>query len=343
VLKEAAPQDDVKERRMRKAHRGFLFASFAAVLVLFFMWLIPLSHGAEYPTKTIQIINPFPPGAVTDILARLVNDKLSSLLGQSVVVINKSGGGGAVGIKAVKDAPADGYTILIAPPPIVLIPLARKNIGFSVGDFTPVNLAGHTPAAMVVKTDAPWKILEQLIAEGKKRPAKLTFGTPGTGTSGHFSMELFNKETGTEFIHVPLGGEAPVATGILGGNIHTSIIGLGTTRAHLAAGTLRALVVASRQRVKELPDVPTTFEKGYQAVEANPWFVFFVRANTPPDIVSRLEKAVKEALQDKEIAGKIEKAGIAVENLGSKEAANFLAQENKKWSDVARTAEIEPQ
>jgi tripartite-type tricarboxylate transporter receptor subunit TctC len=328
---------------MRKAYGGFLFGSSTGLLVLFFMALAPVSHGAEYPTKTVQIINPFPPGAVTDILARLINDKLSSLLGQSVVVINKTGGGGAVGIKAVKDAPADGYTILIAPPPIALIPLARKNIGFTVGDFTPVNLAGHTPAVMIVKAEAPWKNLEQLIADAKKRPAQLTFGTPGSGTSGHFSMELFKKETGADFIHVPLGGEAPVATGVLGGNIHTSIISLGTSRAHLAAGTLRALAVASRKRVKELPDVPTTFEKGYKAVEANPWFVFFVRANTAPDIVTRLDKAFREALQDKEIAAKIDKAGIVVENDGSKEAAQFLAQENKKWSEVAKMAKIEPQ
>jgi tripartite-type tricarboxylate transporter receptor subunit TctC len=328
---------------MCKAYRAFLFASFVGLLVLFFSFLIPVSHGAEYPTKTIQIINPFPPGAVTDLLARLINDKLSSVLGQTVVVVNKTGGGGAVGIKAVKDAPADGYTILIAPPPIALIPMARKGIGFALSDFTPVNLAGHTPAVMIVKADAPWKNLEQLIADAKKKPAELTFGTPGSGTSGHFSMELFKKETGSDFIHVPLGGEAPVATGILGGNIHTSIISLGTSRAHLAAGTLRTLVVASQKRVKEFPDVPTTFEKGYKAIEANPWFVFFVRANTAPDIVSRLDKAFREALQDKEIAAKIDKAGVVVENRGPKEAAEFLAQENKKWSEVARNAKIEPQ
>src|SRR5882724_4764895 len=117
---------------MLRAFRGFFFASSIGSLVFLCMCFIPVSHAAEYPTKTVQIINPFPPGAVTDILARLVNDKLSSLLGQPAVVVNKTGGGGAVGIKAVKDAPADGYMILIAPPPIVLIPLARKDIGFTL-------------------------------------------------------------------------------------------------------------------------------------------------------------------------------------------------------------------
>jgi tripartite-type tricarboxylate transporter receptor subunit TctC len=320
-----------------------MLASLTALPVLLFMFFVPASHGADYPTKTIQIINPFPPGAITDILARLLNDKLSSLLGQPVVVVNKTGGGGAVGIKAVKDAPADGYTILIAPPPIALIPVARKGIGFALNDFAPISLIGNTPAVMIVKADGPWQTLEQFVADAKKKPGQLTFGTPGTGTSGHFTMELFKKETGVDFIHVPLGGEAPVATGILGGNIHTSIIGLGTARAHLEAGTLKALVVASQKRAKEIPNVPTTFEKGYTAIEANPWFALFVRANTAPEIVSRLAKAFREAIQDKEIAVKIDKAGVLIENRGPEETTKFLAQEHKRWSEVARIAKIEQQ
>jgi len=328
---------------MLKSFRGFFFGSAIGLLVLLFMLSIPASHGAEYPTKTVQIINPFPPGAITDILARLLSDKVSSILGQPVIVINKTGGGGAIGIKAVKDAPADGYTILIAPPPIALIPLARKGIGFALSDFTPLNLIGNTPAIMIVKADAPWHNLEQLIAEAKKKPGQLTFGTPGTGTSGHFTMELFKKETGVDFIHVPLGGEAPVATGILGGNIHTSIIGLGTARAHLEAKTLRTLVVAAQKRAKEIPDVPTTFEKGYPAIEANPWVAFFVRANTQPAIMSRLAKVFREAIQDKEIAAKIDKAGVLIENRGPEETAKFLAEQNKRWAEVARIAKIQQQ
>ena len=310
------------------------------LLILVVTFFIPVAHGAEYPTKTIQIINPFPPGAITDISARLLSDKLSSLLGQAVVVVNKTGGGGAVGIKAVKDAPADGYTVLIAPPPIALIPLVRKGIGFALSDFTPINFIGSNPSILVVKADAPWQSLEQLIADAKKNPGKLTFGSPGTGTSGHFGMELFKMETGADFIHVPMGGEAPVATAILGGNIHTSVVTLGTVRAHLQAGTLRALAVTAQHRAKEFPEVPTTAEKGYPSIDVSPWFILFVRANTPPVIVSKLAKAFKEALQDKEAAGKIEKAGLSIENRGPEETAKFLAQEHKKWSEVARVAKI---
>jgi tripartite-type tricarboxylate transporter receptor subunit TctC len=246
-----------------------------------------------------------------------------------------------VGIKAVKDAPADGYTILIAPPPIVLIPLARKGIGFEVGDFTPVNLIGRTPAVMIVKADAPWKTMEDFIAEAKRKPGQLTFGTPGTGTSGHFAMELFKKETGIELIHVPLGGEAPVATGVMGGNIHTSIIGLGTVRPHIEAGALRALVTATQKRVKELSTVPTTLEKGLPTVEASPWFIFFARSNTPAPIVNKLAKVLSDSLSDKDIIGKIEKAGVSVENVGPEETKKFLLAEHKRWSEVAKIAKLD--
>lgn len=321
--------------------RKKVLAVLGPVLVhLVLITLVPVAYGAEYPTKAIQIVNPFPPGGGTDLLSRILTDKLFSLLGQPVVVINKTGGGGAVGIKAAKDAPADGYTILVAPPPIVLIPLARKGIGFALSDFTPINFAGSNPSVMVVNKEAPWRSLEELVAEAKKGPNKLTFGTPGTGTSGHFAMELLKIATGADFIHVPLGGEGPVATAILGGNIHTSILALGTVRSHIQAGTLRALAVTAQKRIKEFPDVPTTAEKGFSSIDVRPWFIYFVQAKTPPTIVSKLAKAFTEALQDKEIIAKVEIAGINIENHGPQEAARFLAEEHKKWSEVASVAKI---
>ena len=131
-----------------------------------------ISEAAEYPTKTMQIINPFPPGAVTDIVARIVAPKMSALLGQQVIIVNKAGGGGAVGIQAAKDAAPDGYTILVTPPPILLIPLVNKNSGFTMKDFTPLNLATSSPNTTVVKADAPWKTLEEFIAEAAKNPGR---------------------------------------------------------------------------------------------------------------------------------------------------------------------------
>jgi tripartite-type tricarboxylate transporter receptor subunit TctC len=301
------------------------------------------SFAAEYPTKTIQIVNPFPPGATTDIVSRLLTDKLSSLLGQQIVVVNKAGGGGAIGIRAAKDAAADGYTVLIAPPPLVQIPLARKDIGFTYKDFTPINLAAKFYFVMVVKKDAPWRSLEEIIAEAKSNPGKLTWASAGAGTSHHFSLELFKMLTGADLTHVPMGGEAPMATAILGGHVSTCFMTLGTSTPHLQAGTMRGLAVTSPSRLKELGDVPTTAERGYPTLNPRAWAVFLVPAKTPPAVAKRLADAFREALTDREIVGKIEKAGLMVENLGPEEAGRFLAEEHKKWSEVARFAKITPQ
>ena len=172
---------------MLKAFTGFLFASSVGLLVLNSLLVVPVSRAAEYPTKTVQIINPFPAGASTDILARLLTDKLSALLGQPVVVINKTGGGGAIGIKAVKDAPADGHTVMVAPPPLVLIPIARKGIGFTLSDFAAISLAGSSGYAMVVKKEAPWKSLGDVVKDAKRNPGKLVWAIPLTGSAGHFT------------------------------------------------------------------------------------------------------------------------------------------------------------
>ena len=317
-----------------------MFASTPGLVVLLLVLSLPVSHAAEYPTKTIQIVNPFPAGASTDILARILTDKLSALLGQPVVVINKTGGGGAIGIKAVKDAPADGYTIMVAPPPLALIPIARKGIGFSLGDFTPINLAGSSAYVMVVKKDAPWKTLNEVVADAKKNPGRLIWAIPLTGSAGHFTYELFKMVTGTDITNVPMGGETPVATAILGGHADTTFISLGTVNSHLQAGTLRALAVTHPKRVKELPEIPTTAETGHPKVNTIPWFVFAVHAKTPQPIVNRLAQVFQEVLKDKEILTKIEKAGMIVENLGAAEAGKFLADEHIKWSEVARVANI---
>jgi tripartite-type tricarboxylate transporter receptor subunit TctC len=331
----------------RSATRGGKSFSLARRLavVIGSVSLASLSWGyaAEYPSKTIQIVNPFPPGATTDIVSRLLTDRLSTLLGQQVVVVNKAGGGGAIGIKAAKDAAADGYTVLIAPPPLVQIPLARKDIGFTYKDFSAINLAAKFYFAMVVKQDAPWKSFEEIIAEAKSNPGKLTWGTAGTGTSHHFSLELFKMLTGADLTHVPLGGEGPMATAILGGHVSTCFITLGTATPHLQAGTMRGLTVTSPTRLKELLDVPTTAEKGYPTLNPRAWVVFLVPAKTPPTVVKRLGDAFRQALTDKEIVGKIEKAGLMVENLGPEEAGRFLSEEHKKWSEVARFAKITPQ
>jgi tripartite-type tricarboxylate transporter receptor subunit TctC len=301
---------------------------------------LPGLHAAEYPTKTVQIINPFPPGAVTDIVARIVAPKMSTLLGQQVVIVNKAGGGGAVGIQAARDAAPDGYTILVTPPPILLIPLINKNSGFTMKDFAPLILATSSPNTTVVKGDAPWKTLEDFLADAKKRPGALTYGSAGPGTTPHFIGELVKLKTNIDLTHVPLGSESAAATAILGGHVNIAFLTLGTTRSHIEAGTMRPLAVASNRRLKDFPNVPTTVEKGFSELNLKIWVGFFAPAKTPPAALKRLAAAISDSLKDPEVAATIEKAQALVENLGPQEAAKFYAEEERKWSEVARVAKI---
>lgn len=319
---------------MRKLNIKLLTA--IVTLTLFMSW----SEAAEYPNKTIQIINPFPPGAVTDIVARIVAPKMSTLLGQQVVVVNKAGGGGAVGIQSVKDSAPDGYTILVTPPPILLIPIINKNSNFAMKDFTPLSLATSSPNTTVVKSDAPWKSLEDLLADAKKNPGQLTYGSAGPGTTPHFIGELVKLKTKVDMTHVPLGSESAAATAVLGGHVNVAFLTLGTTRSHIEGGTMRALAVASNRRLKDFPNVPTTVEKGFPELNLKIWVGFFAPAKTPPAAINRLAAALGESLKDAEIAASIEKAQALVENLGPAESAKFFSEEERKWSEVARVANI---
>jgi len=326
---------------VKRFSRRTLRRAFAAPAI-FFCALVaaPLAPAAEYPTKTIQIINPFPPGAVTDIVARIVAPKLGALLGQQVVILNKAGGGGAVGIQAARDAAPDGYTILVSPPPILLIPLVNKNSTFTMKDFAPLTLATSSPNTTVVKADAPWASLEEFIADARKNPGALTYGSAGPGTTPHFIGELVKLKTKIDLTHVPLGSESAAATAVLGGHVNIAFLTLGTTRSHIEAGTMRALAVASNRRLKDFPNIPTTVEKGFPELNLKIWVGFFAPAKTPPAIVKRLGAALGESLKDPEIAGHIEKAQALIENLGPSDAAKFYAEEERKWSEVARVARI---
>lgn len=328
-------------RATRESCRNHL--NLAAVIILLIGSIalcLPGLQAAEYPTKTIQIINPFPPGAVTDIVARIVAPKMSTLLGQQVVIVNKAGGGGAVGIQAARDAAPDGYTILVTPPPILLIPLINKNSGFTMKDFAPLTLATSSPNTTVVKGDAPWKTLEDFLADAKKKPGELTYGSAGPGTTPHFIGELVKLKTNIDLTHVPLGSESAAATAVLGGHVNIAFLTLGTTRSHIEAGTMRPLAVASNRRLKDFPNLPTTVEKGFAELNLKIWVGFFAPVKTPPAAVKRLAAAISDSLKDPEVAATIEKAQALVENLGPQEAAKFYAEEERKWSEVARVAKI---
>lgn len=309
------------------------------IATIFLLTFSVSSFAASYPAKTITIVSPYPPGGGNDIACRSLNNKLSAILGQSVVVMNKAGGGGALGIQSGKIAAPDGYTILSSPPGIIMLPLTTKGMSFSYKDFVPINIAVSSPSVMVVKADSPWKGMEDVIAEAKKNPGKLSYSAPGVGTTYAFAGEFMKMVTGTDITQVPMTGGGPqMVAAVLGGHVSMTFPESGAILSQVQGGTLRALVVMSKKRLKDLPDVPTTAEKGYPRLITTAWHGFFVPVKTPPEIVKKLSDAFRQALTDKEVVASLEKLGWVIEDIGAGEAAKFLDDENQKWTEVAKAA-----
>jgi tripartite-type tricarboxylate transporter receptor subunit TctC len=335
-------QKGVRRRKGLFFGRRDLALLLGSIVILGIISFPNLSTASEYPTKSIQIIVPFPPGGDTDTTARLLANKLSVLLGQPVVVINKPGAGSTIGIMAVKASPADGHTILAAQTVMVLAPLLAKNIPFNLQDFVPVSLAVTGPNILAVRKEAPWMTMEDLIADAKKNPGKLTYAAPGYGSTGHFAGELFKTTTATNIACVAFDGQAPATTAVLGGHVDIVFTTFAGAFSLMKAGTLRALVAMGTRRSKHFPDVPTTVDKGYAKLVSVAFHAYYVPAKTPKGVVNRLERAFKDALSDKDVAGVLENGGWDVEKLGTEETVRFLAEEQQKWAEVARVAGIKP-
>ncbi len=328
--------------KCRGMKRGLMIKIVVGLCLSLILPLLSLSwaHGAEYPTKSVQVVSNFPPGGITDVTARILHKKLSTLLGQPVVVVNKAGGGGTVGAQSVAVAPADGYTVLVSAPTIVISPLTVKGLPFSLKDFAPVSISVGMPSVVTVKKEAPWKSFEELISDAKKNPGKLTYSSPGPGTLANLAGELLKMATGTDITHIPMDGTAKATTAVLGGHVNMTFVGYGGVKNYCEAGSLRVLAAMSRTRLEEFPDVPTTVEKGYPKVISATWAAFFVPAKTPTAIVKKLGEALHEALKDKEIIGLFKTAGYRVDNLGPEESAKFLAEEEERYSQVIKSARI---
>ena len=313
------------------------FITFASLSVS-----VPASAAPPFPSKPIQIVVPYQPGGPSDIAPRIMTKKLSALLGQSVVVVNKPGGGTAIGIQSVLAAPADGYTVLSGELSIVTLPLVTKNVGYTLKDLIPFHIPTSAPLSLIVRKDAPWKTMEELIADARKNPGKLSYSTAGPGSIARFTGELFQMATQTHLTQVPMNGAPPAVTAVLGGHVNMSFIGFQAIRSFIEDGSLRALAVMYNKRLKEYPDIPTAAEKGYQRIQSAVWTGNYVPAKTPPEVVKKLANAFHAAMQDKEVIDLCEKAGFVIENMNQEESVKFVAEEERKWSEVAKAANIMP-
>lgn len=301
------------------------------------------SGAADYPTKPIQMIVPFGPGGATDIAARLISGKVSALLGQPVVVVNKTGGGGVIGAYAALSAPPDGYTILATTPQHVSAPFLIKGVTYDFfRDFAWVNLAMNAPQIFAIKKDSPWLTLEELIADAKKNPGKLTYGSPGIGSTCFFICEALKMEIGANITHIPMDSEAATITALLGSHISFTVPNITAASEQLKAGFIKALAMVDEKRYKGFPDIPTVVEKGLPNIFFITSMQYGVRSETASVIVEKLQKVFKEALEDKEVIERIEKSQWVVKNLGLKQAKEHLTKEYQKRLGVAKALNLIP-
>ncbi len=294
----------------------------------------------------IRLVVPSAPGGGTDIVGRVVAQKLSIALGQQVVVDNRPGAGQMIGIDLVAKAPADGYTLLVAASPLVLNQLMYRKVPYdAVRDFAPVSQltvlrherAGGAPSTLPATT------VRELIALAKQQPGKLNYASAGTGTSPHMSMELFKTMAGVDLVHVPYKGTAPAITDVLAGQVLVTMASMPSSVAHIKAGKLRALGVTSRKRSVVLPDVPTIAEAGVPGYESIQWYGLLAPAGTPRGIVARLAGEAANALRQPDARETLLADGAEPVGSSPEEYAEQIKAEIVKWTRVAKAAGIQPE
>ncbi|HVJ11872.1 MAG TPA: tripartite tricarboxylate transporter substrate binding protein [Burkholderiales bacterium] len=289
------------------------------VVLLLLAFVAPAAFAQEsYPSKPITMIVPFPPGGVADIVGRPLAAQMEKTLKQPVVVMNRTGAGGAVGMAAVAKAAPDGYTILMGLSSISIFPVSDRINGktpsYEMKDFAPIALITADPTVLVVSADSPWKNLKEFVASAKAYPGKINYSSSGVYGTLHVSMEIFANAAGIKIFHVPYGGGGPALTALLGGQVHALASGPAPAVGQIKAGKMRALASWSTERLPLMPDVPTFKELGYDA-EFYIWSGVFAPGSTPTPVVDRLRNAVREAATSAEFKGAMEKVQTPVNYL----------------------------
>lgn len=325
---------------IRSNRRAFMSAAGAACLLPGSLW------AQDYPNKPIRIIASYPPGGGTDLMARLVAERLQTRLGQSVVVENRAGGMGLIGAKYAAGAKPDGYTLYVGSSDhMVLLPIQYDNLPLDLNaSFIPVAPIANQYEALVVHPSVPANNLQELVALAKSKPGELNYASQGTAAIGHLSGELFQSRTGAKMTHIAYKGTAPAVTDLLGGQGPTVMFGMMATIApHVKAGKLRAVAVTSPRRSAVLPEVPTMAEAGVPNFVLAAWNGVFAPAGTPAAIVQQLSAAIREALQMPDTGERLAKAGLEPALATSAEFAALIKSDQEKWSQIVKDAGIQKQ
>ena len=302
--------------------------------------LAPAAQAQQYPTRPIRLVVPFPPGGLIDNMARLIGPKLSQELGQAVVIENKPGVGGNLGAAEVARANADGYTLLMASPPLTISPAVYPKLPYTPDQIKPVALLGRVPNVLMVNPASGINTLAELTARVKARPGALNYASNGQGTSLHLSAELYKTMAQVYVTHIPYRGAAAGWTALIAGEVHMMFDNLPSVLGQIQAGRLKALAVTTAQRSSALPNVPTMEEAGIKGYQVSAWFGVAAPAGVPPAVMQRLEQALERVAGQAEVKAALLKAGAEPAWLNTAAMASFMQADTAQWQKVADYAKI---
>jgi tripartite-type tricarboxylate transporter receptor subunit TctC len=300
------------------------------------------AHAQQYPTRPVRIIVPYPPGAITDAVPRMVADKLRDEWNQPVVVENRPGAGGRIGTEAVAKAAPDGYTLVLGiPDTVVIAPFLFKTMPYDPQrDLTPVTNLARQSYLLIARQDVPVASVADVVRAAKASPGRLRFASWGEGSAGHLSMEMVKSMAAVDLQHIPYKGSAAALLGLLGGEVDMMFAGYSTTLPHIKAGKLKVLARTSANRVAITPDIPTIAESGFQGYEVQAWYGLFAPAQTPRPIVEQIQAAVVRALNQPDVKARIE--GYYAEIVGNTpdDFAKAIREEQGRWSGLIRSLKL---
>jgi len=315
-----------------------MFARIAFVFLVAFL-AAAAAPAQTWPSKPIRYIVPFPPAGATDITARIMADKISGPLGQSVVVENRPGAAGNVGTEFVARSAPDGYTILQLTVAQSISATLYTKINYDVErDLAPAAMVALVPNVMIVHPSVPAKSVAEFIALAKAKPGKINFASSGSGTSIHMSAEMFKMLTGVNIVHIPYKGSGPALADMLGGQVDVMFDNLTSSIGHIRSGKLRALAVTTVTRYPELPDLPTMQEAGVPGYEATAWFGIVVPRGTPRDAIVRINGEVNKALAQADVKEKLAQQGALARSWTPEEFGSFIHNEVVKWAKVVKAS-----
>jgi tripartite-type tricarboxylate transporter receptor subunit TctC len=300
-----------------------------------------LCLAQDFPNKTIRLIVPFPPGGPNDIIARVVGQRMSEILKQTIIIDNRSGQGGVIGTDVVAKSQPDGYTIgIVSAGALAISPSMEKVAYDTLKDLQPITLVAKVPEMLVVATSVPAKDMKELVALAKSQPGKLNFASSGPGSLPHLAGELFKLTANINIVHVPYRGAAPAVNDLLAQQVQMVFLDLPVLLPQIKAGKLKPIAVGAPQRVPSAPDVPTTAEAGMPNLLTENWYGMVAPAKTPPQIVAALNKAAVAAMKDQTVIDKLSSQGAILIGDSPEQFGAFIDTETKKWAKVIKDAGV---